>query len=265
MALYVALIPLSAQSPTFDVVSIKPSPSGTPPFLRRQWIRGRFTGRGLPLGNLIRQAFGATVRLDGGPGWVWSTETLWDIDATFEADHVATAEEARAMLQALLAEYFQFRLRKEIRQTDVYVLTLVRSDGSPGPSLLKSELPCTSSQRTGVIDSPPAAGTRPLCLFTYDPPRKMLLAGNVSLATFLGMMEEELGRPVVDHTGLSGTFDIVLYYEQMSSSPAASGDTTPAAPALIPAFREQLGLTLDGARAPLEYSVIDHVEKPAPN
>jgi uncharacterized protein (TIGR03435 family) len=66
----------------------------------------------------------------------------------------------------------------------------------------------------------------------------------------------ELHRPVIDSTGLTGTFDIHL---EWTSDPATGGLS------IFTALPEQLGLRLDSARAPTEMLVIDRAEKPSEN
>jgi uncharacterized protein (TIGR03435 family) len=64
--------------------------------------------------------------------------------------------------------------------------------------------------------------------------------------------------PVVDHTGITGTFDIVLKSAPNATREADTG-------ALFAIIQEQLGLRLASAKAPFEVLVIDHVEKPDEN
>jgi uncharacterized protein (TIGR03435 family) len=64
--------------------------------------------------------------------------------------------------------------------------------------------------------------------------------------------------PVVDHTGITGTFDI-----ELKSAPAATRDANTAA--LFDIIQDQLGLKLKSAKAPIEILVIDHAEKPSRN
>jgi uncharacterized protein (TIGR03435 family) len=66
-------------------------------------------------------------------------------------------------------------------------------------------------------------------------------------------------RPVVDRTGLTGEFDIVLVFARdpgFGPTPPP-GITLPPppenAPSLFTALQEQLGLKLEPTRAPLEY------------
>ena len=70
-------------------------------------------------------------------------------------------------------------------------------------------------------------------------------------------------RPVLDRTGLDGSFDIDLTYS--ADNPVVDTSNAPNAPSLITALREQLGLRLESTKAPVEVLVIDHVELPTPN
>jgi uncharacterized protein (TIGR03435 family) len=87
-------------------------------------------------------------------------------------------------------------------------------------------------------------------------------------------------RPVVDETGLSGTFDFKVEYATQPLTPAASGlqrpgeAARPAAnevepdtdgPTFLNGLRAQLGLKLTSAKGQAQILVIDHVEKPSEN
>jgi uncharacterized protein (TIGR03435 family) len=74
-----------------------------------------------------------------------------------------------------------------------------------------------------------------------------------------------LARPVVDRTGLSGSFDFTL--EWSDTIPRAPGEPAPdtQGPSLQEALREQLGLKLEATKAPLRILVIDRVEMPSQN
>ena len=71
----------------------------------------------------------------------------------------------------------------------------------------------------------------------------------------------QLGRPVLDRTGLTGVYDFML--EWMPDS-IAGADTS--APSLFTAVQEQLGLRLEAQKGPVEILVVDSMERtPAPN
>ena len=95
---------------------------------------------------------------------------------------------------------------------------------------------------------------------------------------FIRMLSMVLGRPVVDSTGFTATFDLRLDFTpdeaaaglprsagagNPESPPAATDSTGP--PAIFTAIQEQLGLKLESAKGPVEVLVIDHVERPSQN
>ena len=82
------------------------------------------------------------------------------------------------------------------------------------------------------------------------------------LAEFL---QTDVNRMVVDKTGLSGSFDIEITFEDEESLKLFPGATQREAPALFTALQDQLGLKLESSRGPVEVLVIDAVERPTPD
>jgi uncharacterized protein (TIGR03435 family) len=79
---------------------------------------------------------------------------------------------------------------------------------------------------------------------------------------FAATLGQQVDRPVVDRTGLSGIFDVDLEF----TSQRAAVDAQAAGPPLIfTAIQEQLGLKLEPTTGPIDVIVIDHIEKPLPN
>ena len=77
-----------------------------------------------------------------------------------------------------------------------------------------------------------------------------------------------VGRPVIDQTGLGGTFDVTIEWVPETDVPLpAGGDPQPdlSGPTLIEALREQLGLRLESQKGPTQFLVIDHIERPSEN
>ena len=70
-------------------------------------------------------------------------------------------------------------------------------------------------------------------------------------------------RPVIDKTGLAGTFDVHLRWARDPDTADAPAD--PGAPSIFDAVQEQLGLKLEPGRGPVEYMIVDHVERPSGN
>jgi uncharacterized protein (TIGR03435 family) len=77
----------------------------------------------------------------------------------------------------------------------------------------------------------------------------------------------DLGRPMIDQTGLSGTFDFTLEWTPERRAQAPSGDAEPASASLSfeEALREQLGIKLQARKGSLSVLVIDHVVRPSAN
>jgi uncharacterized protein (TIGR03435 family) len=76
------------------------------------------------------------------------------------------------------------------------------------------------------------------------------------------MLSKDVNRPVVDRTGLTGSFQLKLNYTMPGTPAPADGDSTPRAPELFTALQEQLGLKLEATRGPVEVLVIDGAEHP---
>jgi uncharacterized protein (TIGR03435 family) len=77
-----------------------------------------------------------------------------------------------------------------------------------------------------------------------------------------------LDKPVVDQTGLNGTFDFTVEFTNDRSPGPPSPDAPPPGPrgtSLLNAVREQLGLKLVSSKAPIRTIVIDRVERPSEN
>ena len=82
-----------------------------------------------------------------------------------------------------------------------------------------------------------------------------------------------LGQPVVDETGLTGKYDFRLSWTPnlgdfrppsragSPDAPAPDPEETP----FVTALKEQLGLKLKPAKAPLNVLVIDHITRPSEN
>ena len=77
-----------------------------------------------------------------------------------------------------------------------------------------------------------------------------------------------LDRPVLDHTGLAGTFDFVLEWTPQLNGPLPPGvnfQPDESGPTFLQALKEQLGLKLETQTGPVEVVVIDHIEQPSEN
>jgi uncharacterized protein (TIGR03435 family) len=90
------------------------------------------------------------------------------------------------------------------------------------------------------------------------------------------VLSGELGRTVVDKTGLMGDWDYKLQWTPDDASlstgkggegATGEGASTPenSGPSLFTAVQEQLGLKLESAKTRADVIVIDQIEQPTPN
>ena len=90
---------------------------------------------------------------------------------------------------------------------------------------------------------------------------------NVPMADFCEELSGRLQRPVVDKTGLTGKYTFLVKFTP-EGDPASNNDrgvAEPEAPGLFTALQEQLGLRLQGGKAPVQTVVIDSVSPPTEN
>jgi uncharacterized protein (TIGR03435 family) len=255
----------------FEVASVKPAANPEGQSLL-QAVPGRLRMTNLALRRLILNAYGIQdYQLSGDPPWLGSEH--YDILATTSGSTSVQAMEG-PMLQALLEERFKLTLHREPRQLPVYELAA----GKSGAKLERSkEGSCTPYS----VDSPPPLAPSPgqpnrtFCglHLTVEGLNRTLEGKGVTLAVLATNLSRtytsELGRNVIDKTGLDGTFDLTLKWAiDPVTDPAGRGGALPAdlaGPSLFAALQDQLGLRLESAKGPVEVLVIDHIEKPSAN
>src|SRR5208283_4735022 len=90
--------------------------------------------------------------------------------------------------------------------------------------------------------------------------------GPDSVSLLAEELSKEVGRSVVDRTGIAGRYDLTVKWTPDDRVPSADGsDASRSGPSLYTAIQEQLGLKLEPTRGPVEVLVIDHIEKPSEN
>jgi uncharacterized protein (TIGR03435 family) len=210
-------------APRFEVASVKRNPLNTVdnPGGSRTQVGGAVRTTNTTLKRLIRMAYrlNLTDEIVGGPSWA---DTFgFDVDAK-PAKPVTVAEWA-LMMRTLLAERFQLVVRKEPREGSIYALVLARRDGALGPQIKRSVGECTMvvpgvarPAGAGAANAPDPAK------FAWPPPGRpgrrcgigpdggTVKAGSITMATLVTYLTPMLDRPVVDKTGLTGTFDLTF-------------------------------------------------------
>lgn len=271
LSLAVRPISVAAQAPileprlSFEVASVKVdnSQSRTP----MQWQAGGHFVGSLPVMSLVSIGYLVPVyRIEGLPDWARTTRFLVNARANGQPEIV----ERPAYYRGLLVDRFKLAAHIDKRDMDVYTLTLARSDGKLGPGLRRSDVNCDQviaearkRNMAGQPREPLDPRVRPTCGAMGG--IASMTGGATELVTFIGMLAQALGRPVVDKTGLVGRFDIDFRAAAPSAGPGAAGTPLAELPSVFTAVEEQLGLKLLTGRGPVEVLVIDRLEMPTEN
>jgi uncharacterized protein (TIGR03435 family) len=196
---------------------------------------------------------GGGFPLEGTPNWANSAS--YTIDARAEGPQTGAMMRG-PMMQALLEDRFQVKVHRETREISGYLMTVDKG----GPKLkVTHEGSCVRIDPTDLSQSLPANPCN-VPQTTRNGPLTVFDLRGVTLDAFARLLRPD-GRPVINQTGLTGTYDIDLEWEPDS---AAASDPSPHA-SQIEAMRSQLGLRLDPGKGTREMLVIDRVEKPTAN
>lgn len=235
-----------------------------------------FVAGHVTLGELVRLAFGThPFQVKGAPNWFDSAG--YTIDAKIDAAEVDALQKLSShdrilarqhMLQVLLADRFKLTFHHETREVPVYFLVIAKN----GPMLQEAKpgfvLPDGTKAPAGVPD----------WWNIDDDGRRTLTGVDVPIFQLVEMLASftDDDRPVLDKTGLTGNYDLTVRW-------VSSVDTAPlptemslaerqaqrgrrlADPARVAAIQKQLGLKLEPGKGPVDYIVIDHVERPSEN
>lgn len=224
--------------PAFEVTSVKPTSHSTDRGASFSVSGNRLIITRANLGFLILYAYDIDgVKPLGGPGWIWSEQQQYDVEGAAEGDAKRSPAELKLMLQTLLADRFKLVVHHETQDLSVFALVISKK----GPRL---------------GEAMPADG-QPASLMN----RGHISARRMSMANLAGSLRSDLGKLVLDETGLPGPYAFTLDWSP--NDPGRDGDAD--RPSLFAALEEQLGLRLDAVKRPIEQLVIDHAEKPSGN
>lgn len=249
-----AAAPPAAPARTFDVVSIRQNvtPGGRGSLKLVPSATG-FQVTHMPLLIVLMTAYTPKAggmfmgNIDNLPDW--ARRDSYDIDARIaDTDRAAWNNPKnqpamlQAMLQAMLADRFKLAVHRTTKDVPVYDLVVAK--GGPKLTATNPDEPLPAGQ---VL---PDGG---VVVPSQDGPRLY----NFSMGLLASLLSENNDLTVVDKTGLTGRYDIVL------PKPAADYANDPEAQRLD--LIKSLGLKLESAKEQVETLVIDHVEKPTEN
>jgi uncharacterized protein (TIGR03435 family) len=246
---------------TFDIASIRLAPPPDANFhvsVSSPPHSSRFEATNLPIKALLQIAYGFDAPVVDAPDW--ATNTFYNIQA--RSDEAADARlakitdnevrlEKRNALRVLLAERLGLKTHLETRNSSIYHLVV----GKGGVKMQVAPAP-----------PPPANGEAP----PPPPPANIQAHGsqhglefvgsNASMRAITGVLSSMVEAPVVDKTGLTGTYNYTLQFgREWSANDPESW------PSIFTAAQEQLGLKLEAVHESVPNLVVDHITKPTEN
>ena len=226
-------------SPSFEVASVRPAPPDADPHAGSWSLpgTGRFVANNVSLALLLQLAYGVDdSQIANKPGWLETS--LYTVAAEPEDGIRLTRDELRPRLQNLLHERFHLAAHTETRLIHGYALVVAKG----GPHL-----------------TPTKAEHFPGWRISVNPSSGDMRGENWSMPQLAKYLTPAAGFPVVDRTGITGSYDISFRY-------APNSDTDGALPSLSEALKQATGLLLKPQKVPVEILVIDSIDRvPTPN
>jgi uncharacterized protein (TIGR03435 family) len=274
---------------TFEVATVKSNKSDDSPKVNFTLgpgavyanTGGQFLASNISLLDYIRFAYKLAdgqveIMRASAPNWIATTR--FDIQAKSEIPN-PTKDQMRLMMQSLLTERFKLVVHSEMRELSVLALVLVKS-GKLGPQLRPhspEDSTCSSvvapmnqnSEPKLALEIPTVCGGLVSVGVPSAPSHVRVGGRGVSLALVAAHLGEmgHYDRPIVDQTGLSGTFDLVLEWGPDSASDSPNSPIHDDGQSILQeALKDQLGLKLERKKTPSTVLLIDHLdEQPTAN
>lgn len=230
-----------APAPSFDVADVHASPRG----VKESGLylhANRLELHGITMLHLITTAYEVGEdKVFGGPNWLDTAR----FDVIAKAERPVTRKTFPAMLQSLLADRFQLKVRHEDKPEPVYALVptkrvLLKESAAPG------DPQCKRSNEDGYL---------------------AMVCHNVTMAYLADNLPSTapnyFNHPVVDKTGLTGSYDVTLKWTGRAQIGA---DSEHPSVSLFNYFEKELGIKVEQQTRPAASLVIESVaESPTPN
>jgi uncharacterized protein (TIGR03435 family) len=261
----------------FEVVSIRRSNAGGGPVQFGPTPDG-FHSLGLPLFAIFQMAYAPPNqrgvlpgnRIAGSPNWMQNEH--YDVVARVDEADVADWQKPqlrqtilREMLQTMLAERFKVVIHHESKEVPVYELMVAKG----GPKFKQAETVDTDKLKLKYPNGGRMSGGG----LAVQSSNGIQFYG-ISMGTLAQTFLSRAGRPVVDKTGLTGDYDLMLPSSALPRQPPPRGASqlmdaqpppTEDEESIFTTLPKALGLRLQPAKDPVDMLVIDHVERPTEN
>jgi uncharacterized protein (TIGR03435 family) len=249
----------SAPSPAFEVASVKPWEPGVPVRMTGgpdTSDPGHWSCTHCNMTALLGNAYHVWEYQLVTPAWTQASN--FDVAAKVPAG--ASRDDFRLMLQHLLEERFQLKAHREDRVIAVYELVLAKGGskmvevGAPAPA----PPPGAKLDKDGFPIVPGGSG------LAVANGRSRIQFRAQTMDNVAHYLSGQVGRPVLDATGLRGKYALMLSWYLPVSESGSSPGSLPAGdsgPTIFQAIQEQLGLKLEPRRMAVEFLVVDRLEK----
>lgn len=191
-----------------------------------EFKNGRLIIHNQNLRTLIGYAYDVPNPQVDGPAWLDQVR----LDAVAKTSPATTEDESRLMLQSLLVEQLELRVRRAQKIEAAYSMVAARGGVKIQKSPPEIRLTNCAVVRAGSV--------------------KCQAVALAAFASFLPQLGGEVDCPASDATGLPGLYQIDLTW-----------NAAPDGPSIFEAMEEQLGLRLEPRKLPVDYLVVEHAER----
>lgn len=258
----------------FEVASIRPSQSSgaerVDAGLRMDGAQAHIGSQSLK--NLIAMAYRVQWNMVTGPDWMASAR--FDISAKLPDG--ATTDQVPEMLQSLLADRFGLKVHHETKDAPAYALLM----GKPPLKLTESPADAATPAPNGSVNVSASGSAAGVSIdlghgSSYTFANDQFQFHRFTMDQFVRQLALYMDHPVVNMTGLTGTYDFTLdvtqedYYILLVRSGANAGVTMPpqalqllgGTPVSLFDALSQQGLRLEARKLPLDMIVVDHAQQ----
>ena len=267
----IVVLSLAAFGQEFEVASVKASKGA----VDRVSVGVRIDGAQVhisdySLQDYVRTAYRVKLYQVIGPD---TLSDRFNVDAKLPEG--ATRDQVPEMLQALLAGRFEMKIHRESREFPVYALSVPSGGVKLKQSAEDGSMPAPATNvSVGGGANGVSVNIGNGSSFTFADAK--LDARKVTMANFADTLSRFTDRPIVDRTGLTGSYDISIqltpedYRAMLIQSAVTAGvKLPPQALQLLDGARadslhsglRNLGLQLTPTKAPIEVIVVDHISK----
>jgi uncharacterized protein (TIGR03435 family) len=235
----------------------------------------QYTCQNMDLSNFVTMAYGMSYYQLTAPDWMRTVR----FDLRAKVPEGATKDQLKLMVQSMLVERFKLAVHHETRELAKFDLVVAKS----GPRLKpagEAQAPKDPASEPPRPPGPPPRDKDGYPILGSGRPGMAMMNGKarmydpgMTMEALAARLGGQMGKPVTDATGLQGKYEVSLFWsaEMMRAPPAVAAGVGPipmastpegdSGPTLQQALQDQLGLRLEAKKGPVDFLVVDHMEK----